>query len=28
MLKLFKTSGLQLSTKREGDVTHVTISLC
>ena len=27
MLKLFKTSGLQLSTKREGQLVHVTISL-
>ena len=27
MLQLFKTSGLQLSTRREGQVVHVTISL-
>jgi ribosomal protein S18 acetylase RimI-like enzyme len=27
MLKLFKTSGLQLNMRREGDVAHVTISL-
>jgi GNAT superfamily N-acetyltransferase len=28
MLQLFKMSGLQLSTKREGEIVHVTISLC
>jgi ribosomal protein S18 acetylase RimI-like enzyme len=27
MLQLFKTSGLQLSTRREGQVVHVTIWL-
>src|SRR5262249_39642912 len=27
MLQLFKTSGLELGTRREGQVVHVTISL-
>jgi hypothetical protein len=27
MLQVFKTSGLHLSTKREGQVVHVTIWL-
>ena len=27
MLQLFKTSGFELSTKREGPITHITISL-